>query len=48
MNGGRIIYDVKGEEKKKLTVDMLLEKFEEASGTMLNNDRMLLSKHNDI
>ena len=48
MNGGRIIYDVKGEERKKLTVDMLLEKFEEASGTMLNNDRMLLSKHNDI
>lgn len=48
MNGGRIIYDAKGEEKKKLTVDMLLEKFEEASGTALNNDRMLLSKHNEM
>ncbi len=48
MNAGRIIYDVKGEEKKNLTVDMLLEKFEQASGTALNNDRMLLSKHNDI
>lgn len=47
MNNGRIIYDVKGEEKKNLTVDMLLEKFEQASGTALNNDRMLLSKHND-
>lgn len=43
MNDGRIIYDVKGEEKKNLTVDALLKKFEEASGTALNNDRMLLS-----
>lgn len=48
MNAGRIIYDVKGEEKKNLTVDMLLEKFEQASGTALNNDRMLLSKHNEM
>ena len=40
---GKIIYDVKGEEKKKLTVDDLLQKFEEASGSALNNDRMLLS-----
>lgn len=44
MNDGRIIYDVKGDEKKNLTVDDLLKKFEEASGTTLNNDRMLLSK----
>ncbi len=44
MNNGRIIYDVKGEEKKHLTVDDLMKKFEEASGTTLNNDRMLLSK----
>ena len=44
MSNGRIIYDVKGEEKKKLTVDMLLQKFEEASGAKLDNDRMLLSK----
>lgn len=29
MYGGKIIYDVKGEEKKKLTVDFLLNKFEE-------------------
>ncbi len=46
MNDGRIIYDVKGEEKKRLTVDDLMQKFEEASGTALNNDRMLLSKGN--
>lgn len=44
MNNGVIIYDVKGEEKKRLTVDMLLEKFEEVSGTRLDNDRMLFSK----
>lgn len=43
MNNGRIIYDVKGEEKKNLTVDDLLKKFEEASGGALDNDRMLLS-----
>ena len=29
MYGGKIIYDVKGEEKKKITVDFLLNKFEE-------------------
>lgn len=44
MNDGKIIYDVKGEEKKKLTVEDLLKKFEEVSGTKLNNDRMLLAK----
>lgn len=43
MNDGKIIYDVKGEEKQKLTVDALLKKFEEVSGAALNNDRMLLS-----
>lgn len=41
MNNGRIIYDVKGEEKKNLKVEDLLKKFEEASGTALDNDRML-------
>ncbi len=48
MNNGKIIYDVKGEEKKHLTVEMLLEKFEQASGTALNNDRMLLSGKSDM
>lgn len=42
MNNGKIIYDVKGEEKKKLKVADLLAKFEEASGERLDNDRMLL------
>lgn len=42
MYNGRIIYDVKGEEKKKLQVADLLKKFEEASGEEFVNDRMLL------
>ena len=45
MNNGQIIYDVKGDEKKNLTVDMLLQKFEEVSGSKLDNDRMLFSKN---
>ena len=43
MSDGKIIYDVKGEEKKKLKVADLLQKFEEASGGEFANDRMLLS-----
>ena len=43
MNEGRIIYDVSGEEKKKLKVADLLSKFEEVSGEDFANDRMLLS-----
>ena len=42
MNNGRIIYDVKGEEKKSLTVEMLLAKFSEASGEEFASDRALL------
>lgn len=43
MHEGRIIYDVRGEEKKNLKVADLLAKFEEASGTEFANDRMMLS-----
>ena len=43
MHEGNIIYDVRGEEKAKLTVPDLLKKFEEVSGGELANDRMLLS-----
>ena len=43
MYDGRIILDIGGEEKKKLTVEDLLQKFSQASGDELNNDRMLLS-----
>ena len=45
MNNGRIIYDVSGEEKKKLKTSDLLEKFSQASGGQeLDSDRMLLTK----
>ena len=43
MAGGKIIFDVSGEEKKKLTTADLLEKFKISAGEELNNDRMLLS-----
>lgn len=42
MHEGRIIYDVTGEEKKRLHVSDLLAKFEEASGDEFANDRMML------
>ena len=40
---GKIILDIQGEEKKKLTVKDLLDKFEEASGEEFSNDSALLS-----
>ncbi|MGN1080549.1 MAG: ABC transporter ATP-binding protein [Acutalibacteraceae bacterium] len=43
MNDGKVIFDISGEEKKKLTVEMLLEKFNECSGKEFSNDRALLS-----
>lgn len=43
MNKGTIIYDVSGDERKKLTVPLLLEKFKENSGKELDNDRMLMN-----
>ncbi len=42
MNEGKIILDIKGEEKKKLTVEDLLRKFEEVSGEEFANDKALL------
>lgn len=44
MNDGKIIYDVSGEEKKKLTTAALIEKFKTTSGEELDNDRMILSE----
>ena len=43
MNEGKIIYDVSGEEKKKLTTKDLLDKFKVTSGEEFDNDRVLLS-----
>lgn len=42
MNSGNIIFDVKGEERDRLQVADLLEKFKTAAGKELDNDRMLL------
>ncbi|MGN1188729.1 MAG: ABC transporter ATP-binding protein [Lachnospiraceae bacterium] len=39
---GHIILDISGEEKKKLTVEDLLHKFEAASGTEFTNDKAIL------
>lgn len=42
MNQGQIVMDVAGEERKQLTVADLLQKFKQAAGKELDNDRMLL------
>lgn len=39
---GRIILDIKGEEKSKLTVEQLLHKFEEVSGEEFTSDKAIL------
>lgn len=44
MHEGRIILDIAGPERKRLTVPDLLKMFEEASGKALNTDRMLLAR----
>ena len=43
MNEGRIILDVSGEDKQKLTVEELLEEFAKLSGSEFANDRALLA-----
>ncbi len=42
LNNGKIILDIRGEEKKKLTVESLLERFEKASGEEFTNDAAIL------
>ena len=43
MHEGRIILDFKGKEREEMTVERLIEQFGNKSGTLLDNDRMLLS-----
>ncbi|MDD2234444.1 MAG: ATP-binding cassette domain-containing protein [Desulfitobacteriaceae bacterium] len=43
MHDGYIILDIQGEEKQKLTVEDLLQRFGKASGEEFANDRALLS-----
>ena len=44
MDSGKIILDIKGEERDGLTVDGLLQKFSVGAGKELDNDRILFSK----
>ena len=43
MYDGKIVIDVSGEEKKKLTVPQLLELFSKVSGSDEADDKLLLS-----
>ncbi len=43
MHEGKVVVDVEGEEKQKLTVEMLLNLFSQASGKEFANDRVMLS-----
>ena len=44
MSDGKVVVDVSGEEKKKLTVEQLLNLFSQASGSDEADDKLLLSK----
>ena len=44
MHEGRIVVDVQGEEKKKLTISQLLALFERNSGSAMADDKLILSK----
>ena len=44
MDSGNIVLDIGEEEKKNMTVDVLLEKFKTGAGKALDNDRILLSE----
>ena len=43
MDDGRIVLDVKGEERAKMTVEDLLAAFSKNAGRAMENDRILLS-----
>ena len=43
MDDGRIVFDVKGEERSRMTVPDLLEKFRIGAGKELDNDSILLA-----
>ena len=44
MHEGNIAVDISGEEKKKLTIEQLLNLFEKASGSEFTSDKEILSK----
>lgn len=44
LSDGRIVLDLQGEEREKMTLPALLELYREKAGKVLDNDRMLLSE----
>ncbi len=44
MHEGKVLVDVSGEDKKKLTISELLGLFEKASGSAFTSDKVMLSK----
>lgn len=44
MHEGNVVVDVSGEEKKKLTIEQLLQLFEASSGSKFSSDKAILSK----
>jgi len=44
MNEGKIILDISGEEKKKLSKQMLMDKFAEVAGTQMESELVLLRR----
>jgi putative ABC transport system ATP-binding protein len=44
MHEGKIVVDIRGEDKKALTIEQLLALFERNSGSKFTSDKELLSK----
>jgi len=44
MHEGKVAVDIRGEEKKNLTIEQLLELFERSSGSEFTSDKEILSK----
>ena len=47
MHEGRVVVDVSGEDKKRLTIEQLLGLFESASGSQFADDKVMLSKKHE-
>jgi putative ABC transport system ATP-binding protein len=43
MHEGKIILDIKGEQREKMTVAELIDMFRDVSGGQVQSDRMLLA-----
>ena len=43
MDAGRIVLDISGREREEMTMEKLLERYAQSSGSRFDNDRVLLS-----